>query len=704
MPFKSEKQRKWMHANEPEMAKKWEKKKKNEAERDYKDEYKKFQSSTKAKKYRAELNKYNRKKGTYGNGDGKDASHKGGKIVGFESQSKNRGRAEKSRLKKEELGKRCTVKEVSKWLKTLEEFRYRKVRNVDARRVASFVNNGMNEEELPKSLQKKWEHKKYGREKHLATKYVETVLNVTLKESVNEAKKLYVVRGMEEFTGKEQEISTPLEKSKANALIKTILKQQKQSGMDIYTKMKLVPVKESVSIKESATDFWMDMFRPGPIPNQYINQLIKKKGMLPSKSHIKRIYRDNGNPKSTDLAKAFKQLSKEKYIKKQGSLWKWESGFAWESVNEGKKRYYQQDRVGSAKYTISYHDGKKKHKDGSDFFDIKIFRNKKDLAKFVNTLSKSGYVYGFNESVNEGSLDWEKNFKWANEKELKVIAKVVHMSNGIAPVIKMSKKKDFKPFIKKAAQKGLGESINETLPNRVWMDLRKQYSANELKRFFETKDHEGKMAKSQLERSMKYSKMIYNMIQNADIDKDGGVQFPAWVQSYLTKSEDYLQSVFNYLDGKDGLEDKFQTEFVNERISVSDERHFGKKGIIIMIDDNGKKVSAIFKDKKNANKFNRNKPADIKKLLQLAKKTKYPKAIDESVNEAVEPRGNIKKVLDVAKNKQAKKIGGTLVDLTTAGMMTQVWDKVNDSSKEKMNRMNTKQLINLILKLWKKVV
>ena len=74
----------------------------NEAtKRDYKAEYKKYGSSTKAKKYRAELNKYNRQKGTYGNGDGKDASHKGGKIVGFESQSKNRGRAEKSRLKKE---------------------------------------------------------------------------------------------------------------------------------------------------------------------------------------------------------------------------------------------------------------------------------------------------------------------------------------------------------------------------------------------------------------------------------------------------------------------------------------------------------------------------------------------------------------------------------------------------------------------------
>ena len=95
-------------------------------------------------------------------------------------------------------------------------------------------------------------------------------------------------------------------------------------------------------IKEGATEFWMDMFRPGPIPKKYINQLIKKKGELPSKSHIKKIYRDNGNPSSSQLKKAFKELAKEKYIKKQGSMWKWESGFAWrtgtelESVNEGK--------------------------------------------------------------------------------------------------------------------------------------------------------------------------------------------------------------------------------------------------------------------------------------------------------------------------------------------------------------------------------
>ena len=74
----------------------------------------------------------------------------------------------------------------------------------------------------------------------------------------------------------------------------------------------------------------------------------------------------------------------------------------------------------------------------------------------------------------------------------------------------------------------------------------------------ELKDHEGQMAKQQLERSMEYSKMIYKMIQN--VDKGKGVEFPAWVQSKLTKSMDYLQSVYNYLDGKDGLEDKFQNK------------------------------------------------------------------------------------------------------------------------------------------------
>ena len=64
--------------------------------RNYKEEYEKFQKEK--SQYRAKLNKYNRDKGTYGNSDGKDASHKNGKIQGFENSSANKGKAEKSRL------------------------------------------------------------------------------------------------------------------------------------------------------------------------------------------------------------------------------------------------------------------------------------------------------------------------------------------------------------------------------------------------------------------------------------------------------------------------------------------------------------------------------------------------------------------------------------------------------------------------------
>jgi L-alanine-DL-glutamate epimerase-like enolase superfamily enzyme len=47
-----------------------------------------------------------------------------------------------------------------------------------------------------------------------------------------------------------------------------------------------------------------------------------------------------------------------------------EAKYAIESVNEGKKVFKVNPGIGKAKYSISSHDGKKTHKDGSDFYDI----------------------------------------------------------------------------------------------------------------------------------------------------------------------------------------------------------------------------------------------------------------------------------------------------------------------------------------------
>ena len=117
--------------------------------RNYKEEYKKFHSSPNAKNKRAKLNKINRDKGTYGNGDGKDVSHMSDGSIVLESPSKNRGNktrtpgdrnARGSYLKKRNVkkaqngminGEELTDKEIQKILDDRAKFREerRKERN-----------------------------------------------------------------------------------------------------------------------------------------------------------------------------------------------------------------------------------------------------------------------------------------------------------------------------------------------------------------------------------------------------------------------------------------------------------------------------------------------------------------------------------------------------------------------------------------------
>lgn len=51
-----------------------------------------------------------------------------------------------------------------------------------------------------------------------------------------------------------------------------------------------------------------------------------------------------------------------------------------------------QNNIGHAKYVVNYHNGEKLYPDGSQFYDISIFKNKKDLKKFTNDLILEGYV------------------------------------------------------------------------------------------------------------------------------------------------------------------------------------------------------------------------------------------------------------------------------------------------------------------------
>ena len=91
--------------------------------------------------------------------------------------------------------RRFTVKEVRMWMKKLEENRYKKVYNSDARRVAWMVNNeGVELSEMPKSMSKKWTKAQYGRERYLATEFLKSK-----SEQMTEGKLTEVSAGVNVF-------------------------------------------------------------------------------------------------------------------------------------------------------------------------------------------------------------------------------------------------------------------------------------------------------------------------------------------------------------------------------------------------------------------------------------------------------------------------------------------------------------------------
>ena len=118
-----------------------------------------------------------------------------------------------------------------------------------------------------------------------------------------------------------------------------------------------------------------------------------------------------------------------------------------ESVNEGKKAFKVNPGIGSSKYSISSHDGVKKHKDGSDFYDIHIFKNKVDLEKGIKDYKSKGFVEEDIENVANGlpqTMGKEKSLK---REALKSIVREV-----------MQEEAEYQKFFQKVMDKA-GKSI-----------------------------------------------------------------------------------------------------------------------------------------------------------------------------------------------------------------------------------------------------
>jgi hypothetical protein len=79
----------------------------------------------------------------------------------------------------------------------------------------------------------------------------------------------------------------------------------------------------------------------------------------------------------------------------------------------------------------------------------------------------------------------------------------------------------------------------------------------------------------------------------------------------------------------------------------------------------------------------------------------YRKSMSEAYNGMYLVEGNIDKIKDIVSKKSASKIDGVMVDMFTASAISQIYDKVNDANKKKMEKLPITKLAALAMKMMK---
>ena len=133
---------------------------------------------------------------------------------------------------------------------------------------------------------------------------------------------------------------------------------------------------------------------------------------------------------------------------------------------------------------------------------------------------------------------------------------------------------------------------------------------------------------------------------------------------------------------------------INESVELDEAQgKLNAKGEIEMTAKNYAKVHKDYKTKIKGTPF----------AMQIDPKTGgsalFPVTFIKESTDLTEGKNLIPQFQDIVKNKQAKKIGGTMIDMYTASTITHVYDKVSDANKKKMETSNINVLIGLSRKI-----
>lgn len=56
------------------------------------------------------------------------------------------------------------------------------------------------------------------------------------------------------------------------------------------------------------------------------------------------------------------------------------------------KVYSKHSGIGRSKYVVMYHNGEKRHEDGSAFYDLRVFKSQEKCGEFCRELNRKGYT------------------------------------------------------------------------------------------------------------------------------------------------------------------------------------------------------------------------------------------------------------------------------------------------------------------------
>ena len=110
-------------------------------------------------------------------------------------------------------------------------------------------------------------------------------------------------------------------------------------------------------------------------------------------------------------------------------------------------------------------------------------------------------------------------------------------------------------------------------------------------------------------------------------------------------------------------------------------------------------VVTDFKDLKKAIEEVTKKQPAKSRYKQQAEKMGYTKDKAVVAEQKLSEASALDGIKDIVKTKGAKKVNGVMVDMFTASVITQAYDKVNDANKKKMEKANVQTLVKLAQKV-----